>query len=198
MDSFDEELLAMEAIFPDCVFRDPQESRQLLIYPYPDTIAKHISLRLHFPIEYPDIPPYKSDCNGVSDSLVQEIIETSWTPGELCTFAIVDKLRGLLEDAREEPNRNAQPSTGSLKFLDNQVRNDRLDVRFEFFISPPIIDRKSTFVGRAIGVSSRAEAHSALQWLKNSDKKVARATHNIVAWRLVENGVLMQGIRKNP
>jgi putative IMPACT (imprinted ancient) family translation regulator len=43
-------------------------------------------------------------------------------------------------------------------------------------------------------VHSRAEARAALLWLKQHNKKVSKATHNMVAWRIVENGVLMQGI----
>jgi len=70
--------------------------------------------------------------------------------------------------------------------------DDESDVPLTFAISEPIVDRKSIFVGRSIEVHSRAEANAALLWLKRNNKKVARATHNIVAWRLVENGVLMQ------
>jgi hypothetical protein len=37
------------------------------------------------------------------------------------------------------------------------------------------------------------EAVSALLWLKEHDRKVSRATHNIVAWRFIEKGVLVKG-----
>ena len=53
-----------------------------------------------------------------------------------------------------------------------------------FFVSEPIVDRKSVFVGRAIPVSSETEAKGYLIQLLDSDKRVARASHNITAWRI--------------
>jgi hypothetical protein len=36
---------------------------------------------------------------------------------------------------------------------------------------------------------------SALRWLKEHDKRVSRATHNIVAWRFIEKSVLVKGLK---
>lgn len=52
-------------------------------------------------------------------------------------------------------------------------------------MSEPITDRKSVFVGRAIAITSSADAHERLRDLRENDKRVAKATHpHICAWRV--------------
>lgn len=196
MDPLEEELLAVEAIFPECVRQDSLHHRQLLIYPYPDGACKNIWLRLSFPTEYPETAPMQTACSGISQSIIHELIQNSWSPGQLCLFALIDKLRELLVN---EPNDSPQteedlpyPAASASSVRANNT--NAAEEYFEFAISRPIIDRKSTFVGRAIEVHTRSDAHYALNWLKMSDKKVARATHNIVAWRIMENDILIRGM----
>jgi putative IMPACT (imprinted ancient) family translation regulator len=50
-------------------------------------------------------------------------------------------------------------------------------------VSESIHDRKSTFIGRAAVVSSDEEAREKLALLKQN-KKIAKASHNITAWRI--------------
>ena len=49
----------------------------------------------------------------------------------------------------------------------------------------PLVDRKSVFVGHVAAVSSMADVHSFREQVL-SDKKVARATHNISAYRFTD------------
>ncbi|PLW44413.1 hypothetical protein PCASD_04464 [Puccinia coronata f. sp. avenae] len=56
----------------------------------------------------------------------------------------------------------------------------------------PIVDRKSVFIGHAIALADPKEVPRILQQLL-SDKKIAKASHNIVAWRCEFNGCLHQG-----
>lgn len=54
-------------------------------------------------------------------------------------------------------------------------------------MSEPITDRKSVFVGRAIPITSSSDALSKLQQLRETDKRVAKATHpHICAWRVTD------------
>jgi len=190
--------MAVEAIFPDFIRRDPHHPRHLLVSPSPEGKKEQFSLRLVFPNEYPDGPPDCSSSVGISQALVSDVIQTSWLPGELCLYAVVDKLRDILMDDPEEAEiTTSKVATKDGKYF-NTAEDDQNGPEFVFAISQPIVDRKSTFIGRAIEVHSREEAKAALLWLKRSDKKVARATHNMVAWRLVENGILVQGTYLNP
>ena len=195
MDSLEEELLVVDSIFPECVSRDLQSPRRFTIHPYSNSGPGSISVVLSIPIEYPGKPPIILGCVGVSQAQIQEIINDSWTPGEVCLYDLIDKLRELFDKD------NSNTSQGSATQQSPRNTNDPIyssdddsGVELNFATSEPIVDRKSTFVGRAIEVHSRAEATSALLWLKRHNKKVAKATHNIVAWRIVESGVLMQGM----
>lgn len=51
----------------------------------------------------------------------------------------------------------------------------------------PVLDRKSQFLGHAARVTSEAEVAHVLATLK-SNSKIMRATHNIYAYRLTDNG----------
>ncbi|KAM0748824.1 UPF0029-domain-containing protein [Meredithblackwellia eburnea MCA 4105] len=57
--------------------------------------------------------------------------------------------------------------------------------------SEPIMDRKSVFVGHAARVKSIIEVKLVINTLL-SDKKIARAAHNISAYRFKSNGVIHQ------
>jgi hypothetical protein len=57
----------------------------------------------------------------------------------------------------------------------------------------PIVDRKSTFVGRACAISDPSEVSQVLSFL-SADKRIARAAHPVInAWRCQVSGVLHQG-----
>src|SRR5271170_813267 len=195
MDSFEEELLAVDAIYPGCVSRDAHSPRRLAIRPFFDTEPSVASLTLSIPQDYPDAPPTLLGHNGLSQSDILDALDTSWIPGEVCLYVLIDNLR-------EHPTgSNTNVTQGSVR--DATVRNlgssssdDGDDQDHRFSVSDPIVDRKSTFVGRAISVHSRAEAEATLLWLKQHNKKEARDSHKRVAWRVIENGVLMQGNRE--
>jgi len=191
MDSLEEELVAVDAIYPGCVSRDMHSPRRLIIRPFFDTAESSVAcFTLSVPLDYPYAPPSVLGGNGLHQSTLTEILEKVWDSGEVCLYVLIDNLREHKHRV-EVGNNISQGST--LRSLSNSSDDDERDEDYQFAISDPIVDRKSTFIGRAISVRSRREAQSALRWLKLQNKKVAKATHNIVAWRLVENGVLMQG-----
>jgi hypothetical protein len=194
-DSLEEELMAVEAIFPEFIHRDTHHPRHILISPSPNGQPRLVSFRLIFPKEYPDAPPscISITGHGLSPEPVLEAIQDCWTPGEPCIFAIVERLKETFEEKADHLEINSTEKDVSKSKSAENLGDIADHVDFEFAVSNPIIDRKSTFIGRAIEVHSRREATTALQWLKQSDKKVARATHNVVAWRICESGILIQG-----
>jgi Uncharacterized protein family UPF0029/RWD domain len=197
MDTLEEEFLVLDAIYPECIFRGPRSSRQLTIHPFSDTHYS-VSISLSMPENYPEGPPSITASVGINQSLVRETLNASWTPGEVCLYVFIDKLRELPigPNSNVTQGSSLHSSKENAKTSSDSSSDIERDLNYEFAMSEPIVDRKSTFVGRAIEVHSRAEAQAALTWLKEHNKKVARATHNIIAWRVVENGILMQGINR--
>jgi hypothetical protein len=195
MDALDEELLAVQAIFPECISRDSVHPRRLTLRPLVDTASDVMSVTLAMPDEYPEQPPFVLSQHGIEHSQIMQILQDAWTPGEVCLYMLIDNLRDRVDDINPQDHGNSLPTSPEVNsFPDIIFSGSDGDGEFEFFTSAPIVDRKSTFLGRAVQVNSRAEAKTALSWLKNNDKKTAKATHNVVAWRIVENGILMQGL----
>lgn len=52
-------------------------------------------------------------------------------------------------------------------------------------VAEPVEDRKSIFQGRAIQIGCRQEALDLIEYLKTTDKKIKKATHNITGWRVL-------------
>jgi hypothetical protein len=64
----------------------------------------------------------------------------------------------------------------------------------QVWVSEPIVDRKSTFIGRACQITHPSQVQQILDYLMQ-DKSISRATHPIInAWRCEVNGVLHQGM----
>ena len=60
-----------------------------------------------------------------------------------------------------------------------------------FSSGEPFEDRRSVFQAHVAAVHSVAEAQAGIAWLKE-DKKIGRATHNIVAYRITAGGRILQ------
>ncbi|KAH9456185.1 hypothetical protein MJO29_006198 [Puccinia striiformis f. sp. tritici] len=63
--------------------------------------------------------------------------------------------------------------------------------QFVVHTSEPIVDRKSVFIGHSISLNDPKDVPRILQHLL-SDKKIAKASHNMIAWRCETNGFLHQ------
>src|SRR5271170_1877618 len=94
MDLFEEELLAVDAIYPGCVSRDLHSPRRLVIRPFFDTPESSLaSLTLSMPPDYPDAPPSLLGHHGLTQSHLMEALHTFWAPGEVCLYVVIDNLR---------------------------------------------------------------------------------------------------------
>ncbi|KAF9324594.1 hypothetical protein BGZ91_002861 [Linnemannia elongata] len=66
---------------------------------------------------------------------------------------------------------------------------------FQIRSGAPIVDRKSVFVAHLAPIRQPGEVPWMIQQLKQENKKVIKATHNIMAFRVEnENGTIAQGI----
>jgi hypothetical protein len=85
------------------------------------------------------------------------------------------------EVTMDQPHSSANPETTELP--------DGVHV----WVSEPIVDRKSTFIGRACQITHPSQVPIILAYLLN-DKSISRATHPVInAWRCEVNGTLHQG-----
>ncbi|KAI8445654.1 ribosomal protein S5 domain 2-type protein [Phakopsora pachyrhizi] len=79
--------------------------------------------------------------------------------------------------------------------LDNELLGLSIDLKedtlYEFFTSSTIVDRKSVFIGYSVRLTDPKEVPKIMSQLL-SDKKIAKATHKMTAWRCEFNGFLHQ------
>lgn len=155
----------------------------------------HISLRLSFPSDYPETPPTiigpassgsetrKGEASEVA-SLARDVLSSCFRAGEPCIFDLLTDLEPLTASSTED-------GTGVCEYLFEKVHPDHELVvqnesipRPDWVISTPITEKKSVFIARACKAQSVHDALASIAHLLATDKKVARATHNITAWRI--------------
>ncbi|KAF2113569.1 impact family protein [Lophiotrema nucula] len=161
-----------------------------------------ISLRVEFPPDYPDAPPSILGTETVGDDVskgvgkqvvdvVSNVLAEVYRPGEACIFDLLEEVREALEEAEEQGGLNIhehhngpQPETHDSTSISHEAPQLDLGPEPPWTIAPPIAEKKSIFLARITPVSSPLQAKTYLAQLLATDKKVARATHNITAWRI--------------
>jgi hypothetical protein len=176
----------------------------------------NISLRTEFLKEYPDAPPSILGTQHIGDNVakgegqqivdcIRTVLAEVYIPGSPCIFDLIEegdqKLQqlGLDTSSREEEqqvaqtNSQHQDTSGQEPLSDDYQSLDDLGDVPPWVLSEIITEKKSVFVARAAEVHSVDEAKTYLAHLLGTDKKAAKATHNITAWRIQgENGVQFQ------
>ncbi|PIA91646.1 Protein IMPACT [Cercospora beticola] len=214
-----DEVNSINAIYGEKTITSLEEAPNLYALTIPS--QPDISLRIDFPSDYPDAPPSllgtqhvghdtaKGQGTAIVD-LVRSILAEIYTPGAPCIFDLIEESTQRLQqlgldssskDAEQQATEaNGQPSHH--EYPDENIASD-FPTHFqpiEELGNPPpwaesdvVTEKKSVFLARAAQVSSVDEAKSYLAHLLATDKKVAKATHNITAWRIRgENGVQFQ------
>lgn len=176
-----------------------------------------VSLRIDFPSDYPDAPPSILGTQHIGDNIakgegqqivdcIRAILAEIYISGSPCIFDLIEeggqKLQqlGLDTSSREEEQQASQTngqdedSTGSQEaYSDEHQSLDDLGDAPPWILSDVITEKKSVFLARAAEVHSVDEAKTYLAHLLATDKKAAKATHNITAWRIRgDNGVQFQ------
>lgn len=164
-----------------------------------------VSLNIEFPGSYPDAPPAVVGTHSSGDqtkkgeaAYVLEVFRKAvvrlFRPGEVCLYDVIEDVTGSLAI-------EANLLTEDPHVLDDQEmaksQNSMLPVTHSdepsWTVSDVIVELKSVFVARCAPVKSPAQAKQFLQHLLDTDKKVAKATHNITAHRIQsENGITFQ------
>lgn len=178
-----------------------------------------ISLRLDFPPDYPNGPLSVLGTQSVGDKVakgagsqlvdvVRTVLAEVYSPGAPCIFDLIEESGQRLQqlglaggDTADEDPRDTQ-ADGELKSADDIAYTcpDNLKQAIDDLGDPPpwilsdvVTEKKSIFVARAAHVTSPDQAKTYLAHLLATDKKVAKATHNMTAWRIRgDNGVQYQ------
>jgi hypothetical protein len=211
-----DEITSINSIYGDDTLTATSEDSRIYALTLP--IRSNISLRTEFPADYPDAPPSILGTQHIGDNVakgegqqivdcIRAVLAEIYIPGSPCIFDLIEeggqKLQQLGLDtggAREEEQQAAQANGqdqdqhgGQESYSDEHQSLDDLGDAPPWVLSDVITEKKSVFVARAAEVHSVDEAKSYLAHLLATDKKAAKATHNITAWRIQgENGVQFQ------
>ncbi|KAF7191716.1 Protein IMPACT-like [Pseudocercospora fuligena] len=208
-----DEVTSINSIYGDNTLSILEGQLHTLVLP----AQPHIILRLDFPSDYPDAPPSILGTQSVGSEtakgegiqvveVVREVLAEVYTPGAPCVFDLIEESSqrlqqlGLDQSSKDQEQQAAQANGQDTHahhedwtYSDAQQPLEELGDPPPWTLSEVITEKKSVFVARAAPVSSVDEAKAYLAHLLATDKKVAKATHNITAWRIRgEGGVQYQ------
>ena len=194
------ELKAISSIYGQKTIVQSEPASDVYILSIPNC---GVSLRLCFTSRYPEQPPEILGTEGTSDTArkgygaqvlteARDILGRTFTPGSVCLFDLLQGLEDCLQSEHDD-REDAQ--------IVNAPRENRENAKTEEISTEPwcpspsfhppewtpsetVTSKKSTFVARACPVSSAGQARAALDDLIANDKRVAKATHNINAYRI--------------
>ncbi|KAI8588696.1 ribosomal protein S5 domain 2-type protein [Geranomyces variabilis] len=172
----EEEILALSSIYDADFTSDSPDSFTIRFRvpadPSDATAAAkelEISLACHLPTTYPSRePPY------------YELV-TDWRNDAGIPFGVSDVLRRGVDDAF------------TAAFVEGEVCVFEWVEALKMILetSEPLVERKSIFVAHAAPITSAADAALVVSALL-TNKRIRRATHNIVAWRVLDGGIVRQ------
>ena len=176
----------------------------------PTRLTFLITLPANYPASKPPQIQLSSSYIGpyaVDFTLYGEILRTYmhegdglWTEGEPSVYAGIEsakakvalwydaqeaRLSGLkLQHELEHPE--APPAAPAESYPEENVEAEQapmLHSTVKIYSCEPIVDRKSVFIGHCAPLSDPSEVDAVLSAILDSDRKIAKATHNISAWR---------------
>lgn len=152
---------------------------------YDVSVPDHLNVRfrLSFPLAYPDTTPKIVDASGIPDAknYAETLLSELFVPGNVVVYEFVDAIQQRLESGELV---STDDSAAVQEELADETNTEPLGDPFAGWIrSDDVVDRKSLFTGWAAPVTSVEQAEQLLDQLKQ-DKRIARATHNITAWRI--------------
>ena len=198
-DAIQDEVTSLNAIFDEGTLSALDEDQRLYSLRLPSLPS--ITLRIEFPADYPDAPPSVLGTQSVGQDVpkgmgsqavdvVREVLARIYQPGEACIYDLLEEAREALEQAEEQGDLQLHD-----QHQDEHLEQDKsspiqsdpaVDLGPEppWIVAPALTEKKSVFLARAAPVSSPAQARQYVAHLLATDKKAARATHNMTAWRI--------------
>jgi len=206
--ALEDEITSIDSIYPDTDAGPTLELTSpaqplLCLLRLPNEIIQ-VALRLEFPSDYPDAPPSILGTESISANVpkgfgnkivdaAREVLATVYQPGEPCIFDLINETLPLLEAEHEAINHNISapeehsieeppPSASSNTVHTGPIQPSSTEPPWA--LSDALTEKKSVFLARCAPVTSPAQAKSYIAHLLSTDKKAAKATHNITAWRI--------------
>ncbi|KAF3009457.1 eIF2 kinase Gcn2p negative regulator [Curvularia kusanoi] len=196
-DAIEDELTSINAIFDEETLSPIDASARLFSLRLPSFPS--ITLRIEFPPDYPDAPPSVLGTQSVGDDVpkgmgsravevVRDVLAQVYRPGEACIYDLLEDTREALEKAEQQGNfhLNEQQDEPNYEEEPSYLPQTSADLGPEppWIIGEPISEKKSVFLARVAPVSSPAQAKQYVAHLLATDKKAAKATHNMTSWRI--------------
>jgi hypothetical protein len=197
-DAIQDELTSINSIFDEGTLSPINEENGTFSLRLPSFPS--ITLRIEFPADYPDAPISVLGTQSVGQDVpkgmgsravgvVRDVLAEVYRPGEACIYDLLEEVREALEKAEEhgdiQLHDQAEGEAVAVETL--QLSSDPIiDLGPEppWIIAPALTEKKSVFLARVAPVSSPAQAKQFVVHLLATDKKAARATHNMTAWRI--------------
>ena len=197
-DAIEDELTSINAIFDEETLSPIDASARLFSLRLPSFPS--IVLRIEFPTNYPDAPPSVLGTQSVGDDVpkgmgsravdvVRDVLAQVYRPGEACIYDLLEDTREALEKAEEQGDFHLNDHT------ENQAQEEEITYAPQsstadfgpeppWIVGEPISEKKSVFLARVAPVSSPQQAKDYVRHLLATDKKAAKATHNMTSWRI--------------
>lgn len=167
-----DELVALEAIYPELVKRHVEDGSVLWLG-VPE--REHVQVQISLGSDYPTTPPSIVDVQGGDQwrPALGDLLQRVWqeSGGEVCLYQFMVEATDVVGAEEETPVREP---------LQEQPRRDPFE---SWYVSEPIYDRGSTFVGYATKTDVEEVALERLDLLK-TDSKIRRGQHAMCAWRM--------------
>ncbi|KAH4072439.1 hypothetical protein HBH70_109370 [Parastagonospora nodorum] len=197
-DAIQDELTSINSIFDEGTLAPINEDDRIFSLRLPSFPS--ITLRIEFPADYPDAPISVLGTQSVGQDVakgmgsravdvVRDVLAEVYRPGEACMYDLLEEVREALEKAEEHgeiqlhDQAEEQPTVTDPSQLSSDPAID-LGPEPPWIIAPAFFEKKSVFLARVAPVSSPAQARQFVAHLLATDKKAARATHNMTAWRI--------------
>ena len=214
-EELDDEVTSINSIYGEDTLKKISDEPKTYALTFPSQPG--ISVRIEFPDDYPDtspsIPGTQSVGNDIAKGegnyfveLVRDVLAKVNTPGAPCIFDLIEEVGSRIQQLNTAQNsgdarQQAAEEDGQASTVSDEARLNSnapqpihpLGEEPPWTVSGVITEKKSVFVARAAAVHSIDQAKDYLAHLLATDKKVAKATLNITAWRIRgENGVQYQ------
>ncbi|KAL9138203.1 MAG: hypothetical protein Q9175_000579 [Cornicularia normoerica] len=186
------EIEAIQSIYGNDVLREADCGFVYIL----STPNKEASLRLLFPPDYPESIPQllgtertgaqarKGYGSHVLD-IARATLLSVFIPGSVCLFDLLQELdTALVEESNGQHFPPANPEDDASPVLNAAPSVSGLGKEPCWILSSAVTEKKSTFVARACSVTSPAQAKACVAHLLDSDKRAAKASHHITAYRI--------------
>jgi hypothetical protein len=198
------EYLLLQSMYGEEIYRkDPNEEHTYLFTPTCPYPMYALTLRIHLPSTYPsDTMPiaeiqshYDTLSQGEKDKLLEELYAL-YVPDEEVLYSWTCHLTNYITDQCDQIQAKMETAVSSQQASPPPPPSDIIQTLDwdpnQIYHGEAIIDRKSVFVAHLAQVHS-VEDVKAVRATLLSDRKIARATHNIMAYRIIlNNGVVLQ------